>query len=164
MNLFLWILLGFCLMEIAAYILHRWLFHGWLWRIHRTHHEVSNGVFELNDVFSVGFAAISMAMMHYGLQSIANQPWLGAGIGIAVYGILYFIIHDLFTHKRFRPFKSENKALQTIRRAHQRHHQTSEKEGFEPYGLFLFPYGKFNTPFMRKNKPQQGQKNTHVED
>ena len=26
-------------MEGAAYVLHRFVFHGLLWRIHRTHHE-----------------------------------------------------------------------------------------------------------------------------
>ncbi|MBL7978661.1 MAG: sterol desaturase family protein [Bacteroidetes Order II. Incertae sedis bacterium] len=160
MSLLLWTIAGFCLMELAAYVLHRWVFHGWLWRIHRTHHETSQGVFEANDVFSVGFAAVSIAMMAYGWRPEVPDYWLGLGIGIAIYGMLYFIIHDLFTHKRFWPFKSDNKALQTIRRAHQRHHQTTEKEGYEPYGLFLFPYKQFWTPFRRRGLSPKNKTNT----
>ena len=65
------------------------------------------------------------------------------GFGIALYGVFYFIIHDLFTHRRFLPFKSKNKLFLTVRAAHQRHHQTAEKKGIEPFGLFVFDYGKF---------------------
>ena len=30
---------AFVAMEVLAYVLHRWVFHGPLWRIHRTHHD-----------------------------------------------------------------------------------------------------------------------------
>jgi beta-carotene 3-hydroxylase len=41
------------------------------------------------------------------------------------------------------PFKSDSKIMRLIRYAHQRHHQSIEKDGQEPYGLFLFPYDKY---------------------
>ncbi|MDX1673085.1 MAG: hypothetical protein R3211_12145, partial [Balneolaceae bacterium] len=65
------------------------------------------------------------------------------GIGIALYGMLYFIIHDLYAHKRYLPFKSNSRIMRLVRRAHQRHHQSADRQGQEPYGLFLFPYDKY---------------------
>ena len=145
----MFILLGLVGMELLAYVVHRFLFHGILWKIHRTHHESHQHTFESNDIFSLLFAAMSIALMFMGDFSL-HHPFFGIGLGISIYGILYFVIHDLFTHRRFLPFSTQNKILNTIKRAHQRHHQTIEKIGFEPYGLFLFPYHLFKNGFRRK--------------
>lgn len=141
--LVVFIVLGFIGMEIISYGLHRWIFHGILWKIHESHHTPNHGLFELNDVFSLVFAAISVWLMVTGAESMHTSPAFGIGTGIAIYGLLYFIIHDLFTHKRFLPFKTENWFMKLVRRAHQRHHQDVGKKGNEPYGLFLFPYDKY---------------------
>jgi len=134
-------ILGFAGMEIISYCVHRWLFHGILWNIHESHHTPNHGLFELNDIFSLIFAGISIWLMVS--SGSVYSAGFGIGLGIAVYGVLYFIIHDLFTHKRFMPFKSDSKIMRLIRRAHQRHHQDVGKRGQEPYGLFLFPYDEF---------------------
>jgi len=133
---------GFVLMEIFSYGVHRWLFHGIFWRVHETHHITRKGAFEANDIFSLVFSLVSVFMMIFG-----NSFVFAIGLGIAIYGLIYFIAHDFFTHRRFLPFKSKNKILLTIRAAHQRHHQTAEKQGLEPFGLFFFDYKKF----FRKN-------------
>jgi beta-carotene 3-hydroxylase len=134
-------------MEVSSYVLHRYLFHGLLWRIHQTHHRADghkHGPFELNDLFSVGFAALSMGLMWTGRADPLASSTFPLGLGIAVYGLLYFVLHDLYTHRRFMPFKTTNPAVQAVKRAHGRHHQSLSKEGQEPYGLFLFPpsYGR----------------------
>lgn len=136
-------ILSFVVMEIFSYAVHRWVFHGVLWRIHQTHHQSNKFFLELNDVFSMIFALFSIVLMVF-----AEPPRLASiafpiGLGIAIYGFVYFITHDFFTHRRFLPFKSTNKILLTIRHAHQRHHQTTEKIGIEPFGLFVFDYAKF---------------------
>lgn len=138
------LLLGFCGMEIISYLAHRYLFHGFLWNIHESHHTPTHGWFELNDLFSLFFALVSVGLMFWGAGDPLGSVAFAIGTGIAVYGVLYFIIHDLFAHKRFMPFKSDNKIMRLIRRAHQRHHQSADKKGHEPYGLFLFPYDKYN--------------------
>jgi len=138
-----YILLGFIGMEIISYCAHRWLFHGFLWKIHKSHHTPNHGLFELNDLFSLVFAGISIGLIVAGVDSIFTSAKFGIGVGIALYGLLYFIIHDLFTHKRFIPFKSDNWFMRLVRRAHQRHHQDVDKKGHEPYGLFLFPYDSY---------------------
>ncbi len=138
MRFALFTLLGFVGLEVFSYIVHRWLFHGVLWKIHRTHHTPRRGVLEANDVFSLFFALISVGFLVSG-----NSVLIPIGLGIAIYGVVYFIAHDLFTHRRLLPFGSNNRILMTIRAAHQRHHQTAEKNGFEPYGLFIFNYRRF---------------------
>lgn len=138
-----WILLGFAGMEIISYLVHRFIFHGLLWEIHRSHHEPNHGLFEINDIFSVFFGGVSVYLMYLGMSDPLHSVSFAIGTGIAVYGVLYFVIHDLFAHKRFMPFKSDSKIMRLIRYAHQRHHQSIDKEGQEPYGLFLFPYDKY---------------------
>lgn len=139
-------ILGFVLMEIFSYIVHRWLFHGILWRIHVTHHTPRKSWFELNDLFSLIFGGVSIGFIISG-----NYILFPIGLGIALYGFVYFITHDLFTHRRFLPFNSGNKILLTIRAAHQRHHQSVEEEGLEPFGLFFFDYFRF----WKKVSPQR---------
>ena len=131
-------IIGFAGMEIFSYFVHRFLFHGVLWRIHRTHHKSNNFFLELNDIFSIIFALISIGLMLSG-----NKFAFPVGLGIAIYGLVYFITHDFFTHRRFLSFNSKNKILLTIRAAHQRHHQSVEKPGLEPFGLFIFNLKKF---------------------
>lgn len=138
MQLILLIILGFAGMEIFSYLVHRFLFHGIFWQIHQTHHKPHKFFLELNDIFSIIFALVSIGLMLSG-----NVFAFPIGLGIAIYGLVYFITHDFFTHRRFLPFGSKNKILLTIRAAHQRHHQSIEKQGFEPFGLFIFNFRKF---------------------
>ena len=137
---------SFAGMEVSAYVLHRFVFHGPLWGVHRTHHEPghAHGPFEANDLFSAGFAAASMGAMWAGRKAPARSTAFPLGLGVAAYGGLYFVLHDLYTHGRFAPFKTTNAAAQSVKRAHGRHHQVLTKGGQEPYGLFLFPpsYGR----------------------
>ncbi len=130
-------------MEVVAYVLHRFLFHGVLWRIHRTHHDPAHGhgagTLEWNDLFSVGFAAASMALLWGGRGDPLASTAFPLGLGVAVYGVLYFVLHDLYAHGRLGPLRSRNPAAQAVKRAHGRHHRSLKKRGQEPYGLFLFP-------------------------
>lgn len=134
---------GFVGLEIFSYAAHRWLFHGVLWRIHESHHVARKGKFELNDIFSVFFGSISILLLIFAQKPFLDSIAFPIGLGIVIYGVLYFIAHDLFTHRRFLPFVSSNKILLVIRAAHQKHHQTAEKRGIEPFGLFVFNFRKF---------------------
>ena len=137
---------SFAGMEVSAYVLHRYVFHGPLWNVHRTHHEPdhTHGSFEANDLFSVGFAAVSMGAMWAGRKAPMESVAFPLGLGVALYGGAYFVLHDLYTHGRFAPFRTKNAAAQAVKRAHGRHHQSLSQDGQEPYGLFLFPpsYGR----------------------
>ncbi len=133
---------AFAVTEVAAYGLHRFLFHGVLWHVHRTHHDPAHGHghgLEWNDLFSVGFAALSMGLLWAGRAEPLASTAFPLGLGVAVYGVLYFVLHDLYAHGRVAPFRTKNPAAQAVKRAHGRHHRSLTKEGQEPYGLFLFP-------------------------
>ena len=143
-------ILSFGVMEVFSYAVHRWLFHGVLWRIHQTHHQSNKFFLELNDVFSIVFALVSIGLMLFAEKPLLDSLAFPVGLGIAIYGFVYFITHDFFTHRRFFAFKSTNKILLTIRRAHQRHHQTTERTGIEPFGLFVFDYAKFGVKTNRE--------------
>ena len=137
---------AFAGMEVSAYVLHRFVFHGPLWGVHRTHHEPGHrhGPFEANDLFSLGFAAASMGRCGRDGSDAVGGDRLPVGIGMAAYGGLYFVLHDLYAHGRFAPFRTTNAAARAVKRAHGRHHQSLSRGGQEPYGLFLFPpaYGR----------------------
>lgn len=137
------IFLAFAAMEILSYVVHRFVFHGVLWRVHKTHHVAHRKRFEANDWFALFFAALSIGLIFAAEKPLIDSHAFAAGIGIALYGAVYFVAHDLFTHRRFRPFNSRNRILLAIRAAHQRHHQSLAKNGSEPFGLFLFDYKRF---------------------
>ena len=130
------ILLGtIVIMEALSWAMHKYLFHGPLWFIHKTHHQEKHGWFELNDLFSLGFAALSLWLMWTGHVALNYYFWIG--MGISIYGIIYFIFHDWFIHNRFKSFKSKNRYLLGIRRAHKIHHKSMEKNPSEEFGLLV---------------------------
>jgi beta-carotene 3-hydroxylase len=129
----MFLFLGLIGMEIFSYLIHRFLFHGILWPIHKSHHISGHHNFELNDLFSIFFALISIGLIFTG------GSWaMPLGLGIAIYGVLYFIIHDILIHKRFLRIKTGNRVVNNIKHEHQIHHQVVDKKGKEPYGLFVF--------------------------
>ena len=128
---------GFVGTEIFSIFLHRYIFHGLLWRVHKSHHEPRQGVFEDNDLFSLFFASISIALIALGFFEPAYRPRFFVGMGISVYGAIYFVVHDLMAHKRYFPMKASNPVLAGLVKAHRRHHQRVDQEGQGPLGPIL---------------------------
>ncbi len=137
-NAIAFIAIGFVLMELAGWIIHKYLMHGPLWMIHQTHHRPSKSFFELNDLFSVLFGSIAVILIFKGLDAMDYRFWMG--VGISIYGVLYFILHDVWVHRRLKWFgKPRNPILRGIFKAHQAHHKTNKKEEAVSFGLFLVP-------------------------
>jgi beta-carotene 3-hydroxylase len=122
-------------MELISWALHKYLFHGPLWFIHQTHHQQKHGLFEWNDIFSLLFGSVAVALMWFGHLNFDFRFWIGAGISI--YGLIYFVFHDWFIHQRLKPFKTNNSYLIGIRRAHKIHHKSLHKNDAEEFGLLL---------------------------
>jgi len=130
-GIFLATLLG---MEGFSWFVHRYLFHGPLWFIHKTHHEAHQGPFEFNDIFSGLFALSAIILIILGqLAGYDYRFWIGAGI--TAYGIIYFILHDVFVHNRIKSFQTHNRYLLRLRRAHKMHHKSMKKWPSESFGL-----------------------------
>jgi beta-carotene 3-hydroxylase len=121
-------------MEGVSYLVHRFVYHGLLWRLHKSHHTPRKGAFELNDVFPVFFATLSIILMMYAISDDGRHEVFAISIGITVYGIIYFLIHDLYIHRRIPSLSLKIPILLAIKKAHTIHH----RYGGEPYGLLLF--------------------------
>jgi beta-carotene 3-hydroxylase len=63
------------------------------------------------------------------------------GFGIALYGLAYFLVHDIFIHQRIKIFRrSNNVYMRAIRKAHKVHHKHLNKEQGECFGMLLVPF------------------------
>jgi beta-carotene 3-hydroxylase len=128
-------------MEFVAWFAHKYLMHGWLWIWHEDHHKPhfeKEGFFEKNDLFFLVFA-IPSAISYIVGSNFAEWGWLFyVGVGISIYGLIYFLIHDVYIHQRFRWFKQlDSKYSRAILRAHGAHHVKTTKEDGESFGLLL---------------------------
>lgn len=146
-------------MEFTAWAAHRYLMHGPLWSWHADHHlpkYEKKGFWEKNDRFFVVFAIPSMFSYMAG-SLYADYRWLlFVGIGISLYGLTYFLIHDVYIHQRFKWFKHlDSKYSRAILKAHGAHHAVTTKEDCESFGLLVIEpkfFGKKNAAV--KNKPE----------
>ena len=131
------VLFTFCIMEGISWLTHRYVMHGFLWYLHRDHHQKGPGVFEKNDTFFLIFAIPSWLCIMLGLQK--NIQWVTAiGFGIALYGLAYFIVHEVIIHQRFRWFtRSSNTYIRTVRWAHKMHHKHIGKHEGESFGMLV---------------------------
>ena len=139
---------SFCLMEAVAWLAHKYLMHGLLWGLHRDHHRKEDyGFLEKNDYFFLIFATPGIACLGIGIYTVATA-FLYIGIGITLYGLCYFLVHDLFIHQRIKLFRnSNNPYLRGIRRAHKMHHKHLDRDHGECFGMLWVPL-----KYFRENK------------
>jgi beta-carotene 3-hydroxylase len=128
------VLLTFVAMEGMAWLMHKYVLHGFLWFLHKSHHKRHNHAFELNDLFFAYYGVLAMLFFIFGSEPLDYRFWIGAGI--TLYGVAYFLIHDVFIHRRLKLFgKSSNVYLIGLNIAHKVHHSTSCKHGSESFGM-----------------------------
>lgn len=125
-------------MEGVAWAAHRFLMHGPLWRLHRSHHQPGRHGPQLNDLFGLLFASVAIALFVLGAR--LGAPWLWwAGAGVTAYGAVYALVHDGLIHGRFgfRPATARG-PLRRVVQAHRLHHARTTKAGCVAFGL-LWP-------------------------
>ena len=101
-------------------------------------------MFLKNDFFFLIFAIPGSILTMYGIEiGIEFFPfWIG--LGISIYGMAYFFVHDLFIHQRIKVLKNtKNKYLLAIRRGHKVHHKRLSKEQGECFGMLFVPLKYF---------------------
>jgi beta-carotene 3-hydroxylase len=64
------VVVTFFFMEFVAWFTHKYVMHGFMWFLHRDHHEPHHGFFEKNDWFAFIFAIPSALLWYLG---VANQ-------------------------------------------------------------------------------------------
>ncbi|MFA0961545.1 sterol desaturase family protein [Roseivirga sp. BDSF3-8] len=130
------LLLSFIGMELFSWAFHKYVMHGLLWSIHKTHHVPGKGFFELNDLFSLLFGSIAVIMIVSGISELNAWFWIGSGI--TLYGIVYFVLHDMIIHRRVKTdVKPGGTYLRGIAKAHRDHHKSPEKNGAVSFGLLV---------------------------
>lgn len=133
----------FLIMEFVAWATHKYVMHGLGWYFHRDHHQHEPGFFEKNDVFFLIFAIPSWLFIMFGMM--AGNDWrVFVGLGIAIYGMAYFLVHEVFIHQRLPWFKrTDNVYFRAIRKAHKVHHKHLGKEDGECFGMLIVPFKYF---------------------
>lgn len=133
-------LLGFLGMEFMAWFTHKYVMHGFLWFLHKDHHQPNpNTFFEKNDSFFLVYAIPSWLCIMLGMMW-GNAFSVGLGFGILAYGMTYFLIHDVLIHRRFKWFdKIQNPYFKALRKAHKVHHKNRFKEEGSCFGLLVVP-------------------------
>ena len=143
----------FILMEFVAWFTHKYIMHGFLWNLHEDHHVGKPGFFEKNDSFFLIFAIPGSLCSIYG--ALHNYSFVFfIGLGITLYGLAYFLVHEIFIHQRFKVFKNANNTyLLALRRAHKIHHKHLGKEDGECFGMLIVPFKYFvEARKLAKNK------------
>ena len=127
-------LLTFALMETKAWLTHKYVLHGFLWKLHRSHHTLQKSWFEWNDLVFLYYAFIAMFCFIYGAEKMDYRFWIG--VGISLYGVIYFIVHDLFIHRRLKIFgKTSNAYFMALDMAHKMHHKSKGRDDSESFGM-----------------------------
>ena len=145
------VLTVFFIMEGITWLTHKYVMHGFLWYLHEDHHQPTPGFFEKNDAFFLIFAIPSWLCIMLGLQN--QHYWVAdIGFGIALYGLGYFLVHEVIIHQRFKWFtRSNNTYVRTIRWAHKMHHKHLGKEDGESFGM-LFVAKKYWDKVRKDNE------------
>lgn len=127
-------------MEGVAYAAHRWIMHGFGWGLHASHHRPRTGWFEANDLYFFIFAAPSILLLLGGVRLGWGDwaTWVGAGI--AGYGAIYAIFHDVIVHRRLpHRYVPRSDYMKRIVQAHRLHHVVETKEGTVSFGFLVAP-------------------------
>lgn len=168
-------LIGFPAMEAIAWAMHKWIMHGPLWILHRSHHRLGmegkegketgedgkagkdgkgKWRWEANDAFGIFFAGISIALIAIG---VAGRPFrLGLGVGMALYGLAYALVHDAVAHGRFGGSRMPRNAyLRRLVRDHRVHHSRDRLDGTRNFGFLLPSPRKVRTKGDGSTSPLQ---------
>jgi beta-carotene 3-hydroxylase len=88
------------------------------------------------------FAIPSILLFYFG--AIPEINWMFCRIRNFIYGIAYFLVHDVLIHRRFKWFdKTNNWYLRGLRKAHKMHHKHLGKEDGECFGMLFVPLQYF---------------------
>ena len=134
----------FIFMEGVAWFTHKYIMHGFLWNLHKSHHKVHKHFLEMNDLFAVIFSIPSILLIYIGYSYESYSILKYFGIGIFLYGVAYIIFHDIIVHRRIKiNCKINSDYMKRIMNAHYVHHKVHTKEGAKAFG-FLFAPKKYD--------------------
>ena len=137
------VLTTFIFMEFVAWFTHKYIMHGFLWKLHKDHHRITGKTFQLNDSFFIIFALPSITLIILGTYGIHSWMFF-VGLGILLYGLAYFFVHEIIIHQRIRMFRyTKIPYFVGLRKAHKAHHKKLEKEDGLCFGMLVVPFKFF---------------------
>lgn len=140
----------FVFMEGFAWFTHKYIMHSFMWRWHQSHHVHHKHWWEKNDLFGILFGLASTALIVIGFELPAYGFVRWIGFGIALYGVAYFVFHDVIVHRRVKiKYTPKSKYMKRIMKAHYIHHKVHERDGAEAFG-FLYAPRKYEDKTIRK--------------
>jgi len=145
--------LSFVIMEFNAWALHKYVMHGPLWFLHEDHHTpVNSRSYQMNDFFALFFAVPSFLFILF--DSLYALPILGAiGYGVMAYGAVYFTVHEVIIHRRWKYFQVRNNwYIEALNVAHKIHHSVLEKHGCSNFGMLLVSPHYYRAAMNRHRK------------
>lgn len=146
---FILIAAAYLFMEFVAWFTHKYIMHKIGWYFHKDHHfkpDTHTSFFEKNDVFFLVFALPAMVLIMIGFL-FQKYFALDLGIGITLYGLTYFIIHEIVIHQRLPVTKKiKGRYINALIKAHQAHHHPKSAKEFNCFGLLIFPSKYFKQP------------------
>lgn len=119
-------------MEPVASAVHRFFGHGRGWVLHEEHHQ-SAGALERNDLIPLSFAGLAMAAFAVGTAGPGRRWLVPVATGVTGYGVLYGMVHDVYTHRRLPILPRRVRWLEPWRRAHLEHHRHEAA----PFGVLV---------------------------
>ena len=146
------------LMEPFAWVMHRFVMHGFGWGWHASHHRPDrkkSALFERNDLYAVVFALFAIVLIALGTHVSTFDPLRWIGYGMTLYGLVYFVVHDGMVHQRW-PFTwiPRHGYLKTLYQAHLLHHASTNKDNAVSLG-FLYA----SSPRVLKQQTQNNRFN-----
>ena len=137
------VLATFVFMEGFAWFTHKHIMHGVMWNWHESHHVHHKSWWEINDLFGIIFGIVATVLVVVGAEIESLRFLLYVGLGVTLYGVAYFVFHDVIVHRRIKiKFKTTNRYLLRIMQAHYAHHKVHERDGAEAFG-FLYALKKY---------------------
>lgn len=127
------VLVSLVSMEAVSYLTHRFVMHGFGIGLHKSHHQPSDGGFELNDLYPMMFSSVAIMAFAAGTFLPSLRPLLLVGAGVTLYGVSYLFVHEIYIHRRLPLVKGEHRLLEWLKSSHRIHHLY----GGEPYGMLL---------------------------
>jgi beta-carotene 3-hydroxylase len=114
-------------------------------------------LYEKNDLYAVVFSVVVTAMFTIGIWY--ERVWWAA-LGITVYGLIYFFVHDMLVHQRFgfRWVPKQGYAKRLLQ-AHRLHHAVKGRDGTVSHGFLFAP-----SPARLKAQLRAGEGRTRMAD
>lgn len=120
-------------MEAVSYLMHRFVMHGPGLHIHADHHAPPSDGFQRNDLYPASFSVLAIGLFAAGTAVPGLRLLVAAGVGMALYGLSYLYVHELYVHGRLPLPRRPWRYFAWLERQHRIHHLY----GGEPYGMLM---------------------------